>query len=105
MAVLLRDDIERKRWPVGEVLGSETEVIERYQVSRAILREAVRILEYHGALRTKRGPSGGLIVTAPDDSAIVRSSRLLLEYERVTAAQLFEARSVLEIATVRLAAA
>ena len=66
VATAYRNDIERASWPVGVVLGSETELIERYDVSRAILREAVRILEYHGAVRTKRGPLGGLIVTAPD---------------------------------------
>jgi DNA-binding FadR family transcriptional regulator len=100
----LRDDIERAGWPVGEVIGSETDLIERHGVSRPILREAIRILEHHGAVRTKRGPHGGLVVTAPDSAAIVRSARMVLEYDGVTVAQLFEARSVLEVAAVRLAA-
>lgn len=104
VAGALRDDVERAGWPVGEVIGSETDLIERYGVSRAILREAVRILEHHGAVRTKRGPHGGLVVTAPDSGAIVRSARMVLEYDGVTGAQLFEARSVLEVAAVRLAA-
>jgi len=104
VAGALRDDIERAKWPVGEVIGSETDLIERYGVSRAILREAVRILEHHGAVRTKRGPHGGVVVTAPDSGAIVRSARMVLEYDGVTGEQLFEARSVLEVAAVRLAA-
>lgn len=104
IAGALRDDIERAGWPVGEVIGSETDLIERYGVSRAILRESIRILEHHGAVRTKRGPNGGLVVTAPDSSAIVRSARMVLEYEGVTVEQLFEARAVLEVAAVRLAA-
>ena len=105
VAGALGDDVERAGWPVGEVIGSETDLIERYGVSRAILREAVRILEHHGAVRTKRGPRGGLVVTAPDSGAIVRSARMILEYDGVTGEQLFEARSVLEVAAVRLAAA
>jgi DNA-binding FadR family transcriptional regulator len=104
VAGALRDDIERAGWPVGTVIGSETDLIERYGVSRAILREAVRILEHHGAVRTKRGPHGGVVVTAPDSGAIVRSARMILEYDGVTSEQLFEARSVLEVAAVRLAA-
>lgn len=104
VALALRDDIERASWPVGVVLGSETELIERYEVSRAILREAVRILEYHGAVRTKRGPQGGLIVTAPDSGSIVRAARNLLEYDQLTQPQLIEARAVVEGAAVRLAA-
>jgi DNA-binding FadR family transcriptional regulator len=103
VAGALRDDIERAGWPVGTVIGSETDLIERYGVSRAILREAVRILEHHGAVRTKRGPHGGVVVTAPDSGAIVRSARMILEYDGVTSEQLFEARSVLEVAAVRLA--
>lgn len=100
----LQDDIESRGWLVGEVLGSETELVERYGVSRTILREAVRILEYYGAIRTKRGPHGGLIVTAPDKTALVRSARIVLEYDGVTGAQLIETRNVIEVASARLAA-
>jgi DNA-binding FadR family transcriptional regulator len=100
----LQEDIERSGWQVGEVLGSETELVGRYDVSRSILREAVRILEHHGAVRTKRGPHGGLIVAAPDGAALVRSARIVLEYERVSADNLLEARELVESATARLAA-
>jgi DNA-binding FadR family transcriptional regulator len=100
----LRDDIELAGWPVGDVLGSEADLVERHAVSRTILREAVRILEHHGAVRTKRGPNGGLLVARPDQSAIVRSARLVLEHDRVTVAQLFEVRSTIELEATRLAA-
>jgi DNA-binding FadR family transcriptional regulator len=104
LAHVLQEDIERSGWPVGEVLGSETELVGRYDVSRSILREAVRILEHHGAVRTKRGPHGGLIVAAPDGVALVRSARIVLEYERVSVDNLLEARELVESATARLAA-
>jgi DNA-binding FadR family transcriptional regulator len=104
VAGFVRDDIEQAQWPIDAVVGSETELIERYGVSRATLREAVRILEHHGAVRTKRGPHGGLIVAVPDSVAIVRSARMILEYEGVTVEQLFEARSLLEVAAAGLAA-
>jgi DNA-binding FadR family transcriptional regulator len=104
LARVLQDDIERSGWRVGEVLGSEKDLVERYDVSRSILREAVRILEHHGAVRTKRGPRGGLIVAAPDGVALVRSARIVLEYERVSADNLLEARELVETVTARLAA-
>jgi DNA-binding FadR family transcriptional regulator len=103
VALLLRDHIEEAGWPVGEVLGSETDLIDRFGVSRAILREAVRILEHHGAVKTKRGPRGGILVRAPDGAAIVRSARIFLEYEGVTPTNLSDTRSVIEVAAVRLA--
>jgi DNA-binding FadR family transcriptional regulator len=104
VAVALRDDIERAGWPVGTVLGSESELVQRHGVSRAILREAVRILEHHGAVQTKRGPRGGLMVTAPDVTAIRRASRLYLEYEGVSPEGLSETRTVVEVTMARLAA-
>ena len=105
VAVALREDIERAGWPIDTVLGSEPELIERYGVSRAILREAVRILEHDGAVRTKRGPGGGLVVDAPDSAPIVRAAGLALEHDKVTPRQLVDARSALEVAAVRMAAA
>jgi len=104
VAAAIRDDIEEAHWAIGEVVGSEAELIERHGVSREVLRVAVRILEHHGAVRTKRGPGGGIIVAVPDSAAVLRSTRIVLKYEGVTAAQLAEARSVLEVAATRLAA-
>ena len=103
VALAMRDDIERAGWPVGEVFGSEAELIARYDISRSIFRESVRILEHDGAVRMKRGPSGGLIVTAPDQTAIVHAAAMALEYARVTTAQLVEVRTGLEAAATRIA--
>ncbi|MCU1367287.1 MAG: FadR family transcriptional regulator, partial [Ilumatobacteraceae bacterium] len=66
--------------------------------------EAVRILEHDGAVRTKRGPGGGLVVSAPDSAAIVRAAGLALEHDRVTPQQLVDVRSALEVAAVRMTA-
>jgi DNA-binding FadR family transcriptional regulator len=104
VAMAIRDDIERAGWPVGTVLGSETALLERHGVSLPILREAVRILEHHGAVQTKRGPGGGLAITAPDVGVLRRASRLYLQYQGVHPDGLFETRSVVEIAMARLAA-
>jgi DNA-binding FadR family transcriptional regulator len=90
-------------WPVGESLGSEADLIEHFGVSRAVLREAVRIVEHHGAARMRRGPGGGLIITVPDTQAVVQSAALLLDQSGVTERNLLDARSSLELACVRLA--
>jgi DNA-binding FadR family transcriptional regulator len=104
----LAERIERtivaRQWPVGAVLGSELALIERYRVSRAVLREAARILEHHGTARMRRGPGGGLVVTRPNPSAVVRAAALYLDFERATAAQLSDVRIVVELAAVERAA-
>jgi DNA-binding FadR family transcriptional regulator len=90
-------------WLVGQVLGSEDELIERFGVSRAALREAVRIVEHHGVARMRRGPGGGLVVTAPDGEAIRRAISLHLVYAGVTAGDILEARAAVELAATAAA--
>ena len=61
----------------GELVGTESELIEREGVSRALLREAVRLLEHHQIARMRRGPGGGLFVMAPSAHAVTEGHRHL----------------------------
>jgi DNA-binding FadR family transcriptional regulator len=84
-------------WPVGELIGTEPELLAQYGVSRPILREAVRLLEYHMVAESRRGAGGGLRVTAPDLSAVTETAALYLDYVGVLASEMYAARSVLEV--------
>ncbi len=53
-------------WPRGVSCGSELALAESFGTGRAIIREAVRILETRGTARMVRGPGGGLRVLEPD---------------------------------------
>ena len=103
VARLIRDDIERSGWQEGTLLGSEAELMERYNVSRAVLREAARILEFHGALSSRRGPGGGFFVAQPDSGAIVHAARVIIDFEGTDAGQIWEAREIIEDVCIRLA--
>jgi DNA-binding FadR family transcriptional regulator len=103
IAEMLEKRIIDEGWPVGKVLGSEKEMLAELGISRAVLREAVRVLEHHGVATMRQGPHGGLVVTAPDTGAAVRASELILEYHHATPQQIFEARSALELKCVELA--
>jgi DNA-binding FadR family transcriptional regulator len=96
VARLLEDEIIERGWPVGEVLGSETELRRRFGVSRSVLREAVRLLEHEQVGRMRRGPAGGLVVTAPDASPATRALVIYLEYVGTRVEDLLRARSLLE---------
>jgi DNA-binding FadR family transcriptional regulator len=96
-------DVSRAGWPVGEVLGSEAELLERYGVSRAVLREAVRLLEHKGVATTRRGPGGGLVVTEPGVDAIIDAAVLYLHRVGARLDDVLEARLVVEDVVVRLA--
>ncbi|GAA4009141.1 FadR/GntR family transcriptional regulator [Streptomyces plumbiresistens] len=100
VASWIHDDIAARGWQVGSVLGSEADLLARYGISRAVLREAVRLLEYHAVARMRRGPGGGLIVTEPEPQASIDTMALFLEYQGVTADDLRTVRDALELGTV-----
>jgi DNA-binding FadR family transcriptional regulator len=91
-------------WPVGKVIGSEADLLAEYEVSRAALREAIRLLEHHNVAYMRRGPGGGLVVAEPDPDAMAHAAAVYLRYRKVTPPDLFETRTALELAAVRHAA-
>jgi DNA-binding FadR family transcriptional regulator len=105
IAYRIERDVVALGWPIGSVIGSESELIERYGVSRAVLRESVRLLEHHTTARMRRGPGGGLIVTEPRPEALTRPMAVYLEYLGVTAEQVFETRKIIELTAAESAAA
>lgn len=66
-------------WLDGQYLGSESELIERFGVSRDVLREAVRMLEARGSMRMQRGCKGGLRLMTP---SVDRAAAALVLYLR-----------------------
>src|SRR5271170_8391728 len=97
-------DVMAMGWPVGELLGSEAELLERYQVSRAVFREAVRLVEHKQVARTRRGPGGGLVITEPTVGAVIDAVVLYLHRVDARLDEIFEARIILEELACQLAA-
>jgi DNA-binding FadR family transcriptional regulator len=89
-------DITDRGWPVGEILGSEAELIERYGISRAVFREAVRLVEHQHVARMRRGPGGGLVVEEPSVDAVISAMALYLLRVDATLDEVFDTRLVLE---------
>ena len=88
----------------GSLLGHEPELIERFGVSRPSLREALRILEAEGLISVVRGVRGGVVVHRPDHMQAARSAAFVLQARNVPLADVFEARTIIEPAAVRLVA-
>jgi DNA-binding FadR family transcriptional regulator len=108
LAEKVASDIEREilamGWQVGTVVGSEKVLLEKHGVSRGVLREAIRLLEHHMVATMRRGPGGGLIVTAPDAEVVTGSVAMFLESRQVTPPIIFEARKALELVAVEMTA-
>jgi DNA-binding FadR family transcriptional regulator len=103
LAETIENEIIASGWQVGDVVGSESELCERYGVSRAVFREAIRIVGHHGVAEMRRGPGGGLVVVAPKVDAAVRTVSLNLEYLDINASQINDARLAIELACVQSA--
>lgn len=96
-------DIAAAGWPEGRVIGSETELLERYNVSRSVLREAVRLLEHQRVGRMRRGPGGGLVVAAPSMASATDAVAIYLVHLKAPVRDVFELRITLEEAAAALA--
>jgi len=103
-AELISDELQaqliRERWPVGKHLGTEAELMARFQVSRSVLREAIRPLERIGVLSMQLGRYPGLKVAQPDPGAVIRSTVLYLKYFQLDLSSAFELQSELELAAM-----
>lgn len=92
----------------GERLPSETALAREFGVSRATIREALRVLSTQNLIQTTKGPDGGSYVTLPTVDHISEFVRahihLLSDAEDVTLEELLEARELVEVPAARLAA-
>lgn len=88
----------------GDSLGHEPDLIERFGVSRPSLREALRILEAEGLISVVRGVQGGVVVHRPDQRLTARTAALVLQSRNVPLRDVFDARTIIEPAAVRLVA-
>jgi DNA-binding FadR family transcriptional regulator len=76
--------------------------MERHDVSRAVLREAVRVLEHHQVARMRRGPGGGLFVAEPGVEAVTEAVALQIDRLGIKPVHLFEVRSAVEMTVLDL---
>jgi len=100
----LRSMIVAGKLEDGTSLGRESDLVERFGVSRPSLREALRILEAEGLVAVVRGVRGGVVVRQPDERITARNAALVLQFRNTTLADVQAARNVIEPAAARMLA-
>lgn len=83
-------------WQPGERLPSEAALIERFGMAKGTIREAIRILEAQGLVKSRTGPGGGVFVHQVSE---VRATALLGNYfyfQDLTIDDIYQIREVLE---------
>jgi GntR family transcriptional regulator, transcriptional repressor for pyruvate dehydrogenase complex len=105
VATQLRRMFIRGEITEGTMLPPESELMERFGVSRPTLREAFRVLESESLIQVQRGVRGGARVTRPQRETLARYAGLILEYEGVKVKDVYDARVALEVPMVEQLAA
>jgi GntR family transcriptional repressor for pyruvate dehydrogenase complex len=85
----------------GDKLPPERELANRFGVSRAVVRESIKLLEERGLVEPRSGR--GAFITAPSFGSLASSINVAFHMQDCTADDLYEARWCLESFIVRLA--
>jgi GntR family transcriptional repressor for pyruvate dehydrogenase complex len=100
----LRERILNGEFAEGAALPPERELVAQTRMSRATVREALRILQVQGLVRVKAGRAGGTFVQLPGRDAVAKSVSLLIRGQQFRLTDLLETREAIEPFCARLAA-
>ena len=104
LADKLRERILTGELAEGDPLPAERELVKQTQMSRATVREALRILEVQNLVRVKAGRAGGAFVQRPTTKSMANSVSMLIRGRRIKLVDLMETREALEPFCAELAA-
>lgn len=104
LAGQLRERILNGELVEGTPLPAERELVRQTQMSRATVREALRILEVQNLVRVKAGRAGGAFVQRPTTKSMANSVSMLIRGRHIKLVDLMETREALEPFCAELAA-
>jgi DNA-binding FadR family transcriptional regulator len=96
LADTLRERILGGDFGEGAALPSERDIVDETGLGRGSVREALRVLEAEGLVRTKIGRHGGTFTTLPDETGLARFVSLFVRGRRIPIRALLEARTTIE---------
>ena len=104
MARAIVQEIAERGAASGDMLPPEAVMLEEYDVGRATLREALRLLESQGLVRLRPGPGGGPVVGRSDPVNLSRTASLFFSFNGSTYGELGEATLFIDPWLAQLAA-
>jgi DNA-binding FadR family transcriptional regulator len=100
----IKSSILAGKFQSGNKLPSERELTTAFQVSRGVIREALRMLELSGFLTIRQGHGGGAYVTDLTLNPVVNSFLDLFQTNTLSMAEVAQVRLFVEPEVARLAA-
>lgn len=94
--------IKNNKLKPGDKLPPERELAEKFSISRGSLREAFRVLESRGLIKSK--PGGGRYIREVRNNSHNSTENIILSLEKSSILELLEAREILEIKIAKIAA-
>ena len=96
VAEAIKDWVMERGLQPGDRLPSEAELIDRFAMAKGTIREALRILEAQGLVKSRTGPGGGVFVHQVSED---RAAALLGNYfyfQRLSIDDIYAVRAALE---------
>jgi len=94
--------IKNNKLKPEDKLPPERELAEKLSISRGSLREAFRVLESRGLIKSK--PGGGRFIREIKKDAFIDTKNVILNLEKSSILELLEAREIFEVRVVEFAA-
>lgn len=102
IGALLKEELVKGVYSVGDRLPPERDIADRFGVSRTVIREALIMLEIEGLVSVKKG-SGVYVLQLPTQLTISESENILIS-EDIGPFELLQARQLLESGIAEFAA-
>lgn len=98
----IMDLVKRSELKPGDKLPPERELAEKLSISRGSLREAFRVLESRGLIKSK--PGGGRYIREIRENSHGNTENIILSLEKSSILELLEAREMFEVKIAKIAA-
>ena len=83
---------------VAEKLPGELKLAKQYNVSRPVIREALKLLQERGLITLKNG--SGAYITRPENDTVMNAVNRIMQVDRIKSNDLTQMREILELSSV-----
>jgi DNA-binding FadR family transcriptional regulator len=99
----VRSDVAAGKLIPGDRLPAERTLAERFGVSRAVVREALKTLEAAGMVQMHKGVNGGPVIRAGNAESVTHAVRDMVALGQISTDSVTEARILVTADAIRLA--